>query len=522
MSEETESVIGTSEEVLNSKSKARQDIIDRINNADFTNFDVRPWKDPNSFRPIPGKQEQFIMSDARITIYSGGSGTGKSEALVLDQLRHVHDPNYESVTFRRNTKSLKGAGGIFNKAGKVYKKLGAEQKLQDLRYDWPSGATSRYSHMEHGRSTAEEDHAGLEYASVYFDELHLFDKESFMFMLSRLRTNADMQPYIKATCNPAPKESIGGWLHEFLEGFYIDEYGYPIEENSGKIRYFITADDGRFVWADTKEELQVRYGFDCDPMSFTCITSTIIDNPVLCHLQPSYLQSLRNMGRIERERLLYTCWNVAPKGTGYFKREWVEFVDHADVPKRIKTVRGWDIAASVASELNSDPDFTASVRMSLCEDGYFYVENVDEFRARPAGVADAMLKTAIADSKNVPIVLPVDPGSAGLIAHQHLARPLILKGFKIKKERNSKSKLDRFSGFSNAAENGLVKIVRGNWNDSFISQLENFDPSRRRQHDDQLDATSSAYNYLTSGKKSIEKFKMNPASLTKANQFGGF
>lgn len=81
---------------------------------------------------------------------------------MLDQLRHVNNPNFESVTFRRNTKSLKGAGGIFNKAGKVYKRLGAEQRLVDLMYRWPSGATSRYSHLEHNERTAEEDHQGLE------------------------------------------------------------------------------------------------------------------------------------------------------------------------------------------------------------------------------------------------------------------------------------------------------------------------------------------------------------------------
>lgn len=90
------------------------------------------------------------------------AGSGKTEALVLDQLRHTKDPNFESVTFRRNTKSLKGAGGIFNKAGKVYKRLGAEQRMVDLMYRWPSGATSRYSHLEHNERTAEEDHQGLE------------------------------------------------------------------------------------------------------------------------------------------------------------------------------------------------------------------------------------------------------------------------------------------------------------------------------------------------------------------------
>jgi len=85
---------------------------------------------------------------------------------VLDQLRHIHDPKFESITFRRNTKSLKGAGGVYNKAGAVYMKLGAEQRLADMLYRWPSGSVSRYSHLEHGRSTAEANHAGLEYSAI--------------------------------------------------------------------------------------------------------------------------------------------------------------------------------------------------------------------------------------------------------------------------------------------------------------------------------------------------------------------
>jgi hypothetical protein len=84
----------------------------------------------------------------------------------MDQLQHINDPNFESITFRRTTKSLKGAGGIFNKAGKLYNKLGAKQNLSQLMYTFPAGSTARYSHMEHGVNTAEQDHAGLEYSAI--------------------------------------------------------------------------------------------------------------------------------------------------------------------------------------------------------------------------------------------------------------------------------------------------------------------------------------------------------------------
>lgn len=501
------------------KSTARARIKQIIADIDVSDFDATPWSDENIVRPLPGAQERFLMSDAQIVFYGGAAGSGKSEGLVLDQLSRIQDPNFESVTFRRNTKSLKGAGGIFNKAGKVYKRLGAEQKLVDLMYEWPSGATSRYRHLEHNERTAEDDHQGLEYSAIYFDEIGRFNRAAVFYMMSRMRSNAEGQSVMRATCNPEPLEAEGGWLHEFLDGFYLDDYGYPIPERSGVIRWFVSDDDGNLDWADDADTLRARHGIDCEPMSFTFIAANIADNLVLCKLQPGYLTALKNLGRVERERLLYGCWNVAPQGSGYFKREWVEFVDRKQVPKLLKTVRAWDLAASVVSEINTDPDWTAGVLIGVGEDGYFYVLNAVEALARPAGVQALLKETAQFDGKNCPVSLPQDAGQAGIIAFEHYARPLILSGFKVKRAKTRKGKLERFSGFSNAAENGLVRIVRGPWNEKYISQLENFDPDRKKQHDDYVDGTADGYNWLVTGRKLPDKFSFKPSGMTKVNQF---
>ena len=304
-------------------------------------------------------------------------------------------------------------------------------------------------------------------------------------MLSRLRSNADgLDAIVRATCNPEAKESEGGWLHEFLDDFYLDEYGYPIPERSGVLRWFISDENGNLAWGDSKEELQARYGLDCDPMSFTFISAQIYDNKVLCKLQPSYVSALKNLGRVERERLLYGGWNVSPTGSGYFKREWVEFVQAKDLPRMTKVIRAWDLGSSVKSELNQNPDPTAGVKIGVGDDGNFYVMSAKEILARPAGVEKLIHDTAEVDGKGCPVSIPKDPGAGGQVQFEHYARPLILKGYKVKKSKTHKGKLERFSGFSNAAENGMVKIVKGDWNDKYISQLENFDPERRRQHDD--------------------------------------
>lgn len=465
------------------KSEARRKIVEAINSLDVSKIDISKYTDPNVIRPLP-KQEEFILADQTVVIYGGAAGSGKSEAVVLDQLQHINDPNYESIAFRRTTKSLTGAGGIFHKFGKVYHKLGAISNKQELSYTFPSGAKARCGHLEHGQRTAEANHAGLEYSKIYMEELQTFDKESFMFMISRLRSNADMPAQIKCTCNPAAREQVGGWIWEFLEGFYIDEYGYPIQENSGKTRYFITDDNGQLHFAEHPDFLKARFGNEVDPVSMTFISALIIDNEPLCVLQPNYLKGLKNLNRIERERLLFACWDVSPEGSTYFKREWCNFIDRKDMPKLTKAIRCWDLAASVPSETNPNPDSTASVLMGLGEDGNVYIMNAMEFQMRPSGVLENILERAEMDGKNIPIGIPLDPAAAGKIAFDHYAKPLILRGYKVKKLKTRLGKLQRFLGFSNAAENGMVYIIKGDWNDKFVKQLEFFDPEKRRTRDD--------------------------------------
>lgn len=357
--------------------------------------------------------------------------------------------------------------------------------MSALKYTFKSGATARYSHMEHGVATAESQHAGLEYSAIYFDELHTFDRGSFFFMMSRMRSNAGIQSYLKACMNPCTKESVGGWLLEFLEGFYVDEYGYPIQANSGKVRYFVSDEDGNLDMADTEAELYVRHGNDCSPMSFTFISALIVDNPVLCKLQPDYLRALRNAGRIERERLLFGNWNVSQRGGGYFQKEWCNFIDRRNLPALVKVIRCWDLAAAVKSEINNDPDSTASTLMGMDSDGRVYIIDACDLIGLPKAVEEKLHDRATVDGKKVPIGLPQDAAAGGLIQFQHYAYPLMHKGFKVKKMKTSnKGKLERFLGFSNAAENGMVTIVTGDWNRKWIAQLENFDPERKRTHDD--------------------------------------
>lgn len=381
-----------------------------------------------------------------------------------------------------------------------------------MRVKFPSGATARFSHLEYDKD-AQDNHQGLEYSAIYFDELGRFSRYQFMYLMSRLRSNADSQSFIKATLNPEPDS----WILDFVE-WYLTPDGYADMEKSGKVRWFVSDEAGNLDWANDPDELRAKHGNDCDPMSFRFIAASIADNPVLCKLQPKYLTALKNLPRVDREILLYGNWFATPESSGLWKRSWCPLVNHKDLPRMKKTVRSYDLAVSQPSEANPNPDWTACVKMGLGEDGNYYILHCDQIRDRPAKVHQMIADYCKLDGKGTTCGLPRDPSAAGVVAFQTYAKPITLLGYKVKKNSTKGSKIDRFLPFSHASENGLVYMVKGDWNKMFISQLEVFDGSRSKK-DDIVDSCSDSFNFLNSNNQVPSNIKFNPDKYRKKNRF---
>jgi predicted phage terminase large subunit-like protein len=91
----------------------------------------------------------------------------------------------------------------------------------------------------------------------------------------------------------------------------------------------------------------------------------------------------------------------------------------------------------------------------------------------------------------VEIALPQDPGQAGKAQAHALVRAL--EGYAVRASLESGDKVTRFGPFSAQAEAGNVYVLRGPWNDTWFSSLENFPTAA---HDDDADATSRAFAAL--------------------------
>ena len=442
--------------------------------------------------PIPspqaGPQAQFLDAQADIAIYGGAAGGGKTWALLRETLRHMENPAFNAVIFRRNAVQARNPGGLWDEALAMYAELGAKPVQQRLEWAFPSGARVKFAHLE--RESTVLAWQGSQVPLICFDELTHFSRGQFFYMLSRNRGTCGVRPYVRATCNP----DADSWLAEFIAWWICQNTGLPLPARSGALRWMIRLGD-KIIWADSAAELTAAHGPDCAPKSVTFIASSLFDNKILMRADPGYLANLKALPRVERERLLHGNWKIRPAAGLYFRRAWVNVVDEA--PADLRLVRAWDLAATEKTDRN-DPDFTASVKMGLAQDGRIYVLHGLSLRKSPLHVQNAILNLAAQDGAATAIALPRDPGQAGKA--QAAALTALLIGHKVYARPESGDKISRFSPFSAQCEAGNVCFVRGDWNEEFFNQLEQFPDA---PHDDHADACATAFNYLTQARTPI-------------------
>ena len=440
--------------------------------------------------PQEGPQDQFLKSGADIAIFGGQAGGGKTWALLAETIRSVGVPYFDAVIFRREYTQIRAAGGLWDMACEMFYEWRGIPRENYLDWRFPSGARIRFAHMQHESDRFAWD--GSQITLICFDQLESFTWKQFIYMLSRNRSMCGIQPYIRATCNPDPDH----FLRSFL-GWWIDkDTGYAIEERSGVIRWFVNIDN-EIHWADTPEELRKQFGDDCDPKSCTFIPSSIYDNKILLKRNPGYIANLKALSLIDRGRLLEGNWNVRESAGMFFQRAWFEIVEAA--PADAERIRYWDRAATDESIAKGKGSRTAGVRMSKSRStGVFYIEGVERFQKSPLGVRASIKNVATQDGVPVMVGIEQDPGQAGKAEAEDQVRNLA--GFDATINTVREAKGVRAKPLSAQAEAGNVKLVRSDWNEAYLNELQNFDGSDKCVSD-QVDASSGAFHLLTNVKR---------------------
>ncbi|MCP1222421.1 phage terminase large subunit [Acetobacter orientalis] len=181
---------------------------------------------------------------------------------------------------------------------------------------------------------------------------------------------------------------------------------------------------------------------------------------------------------------LYQQHPVPAEGT-LFKTALINVQDA--LPASQHTVRRWDLAATT----RSTADWTVGVKMARLPDGRFAVLDIARLRADPAQVEAALLATAAQDGPQTGIILPQDPGQAGVAQARYLTGRLA--GYKVHTVRESGSKATRASPFASQVNAGNVVLLRAPWVPAFLEELAAFPTAT---HDDQVDAAAGAFTAL--------------------------
>ncbi|MBR1760247.1 MAG: phage terminase large subunit [Schwartzia sp.] len=439
-------------------------------------------------RPQEGRQEMFLRSSADICIYGGAAGGGKTFALLLEGLRHIDNKHFEAVIFRQSRPQILSAGGLYATSNEIYPHLGATSVITpNVQWRFPSGAKITFAHMYYEKE--KYGWQGSQIPLLMFDELVHFSEGQFFYMLSRNRSTCGVKPYIRATCNP----DVDSWVASFISWWIDSETGYAIPERVGVLRYFYRV-DGEIIWANTREELAEKYCISpqlCKSVTF--IPSNVYDNAALIKKNPDYLASLNALSFVERERLLMGNWKIRPAAGLYFGRGQTVIVD--SIPDKIIAIcRSYDLAATAITPDNKDPDRTASVLMAKMRGGMFIILDVVRVAESASQVRDRVRNTARSDEmvyKCRKITIPQDPGQAGKEQAESYVRELT--GYQVIICPVSNNKVARAEPFAAQWQKGNVLLMKGKWNDVFLTELEGFPDA---VHDDQVDAASDAFTTL--------------------------
>lgn len=482
--------------------------------------------------PQPGPQQRYMGSRAGITVMGGARGGGKTHGtfmrpLFVDNglpLGALDDPRFTGTFFRSEATSIRKPGGLWDKAKKFYRPLGATPNERDLVLRFPSGAAILFSGLDDV-----DKHRGNEYLWIACEEATQLDWSDFLALMrcNRPSGGCQIQPWIDLTCNPDPDS----WVFRLISWWIWPEShelaGFPRADRLDQLRYF-TIDGEEIVWIDevydgAPEDWRDDDGVPATSVAF--IPSTVDDNPALNETDPTYRSRLNSQRHVERMKERFGNW-LASDRTGIFARAYVRWIEPADAPTGMRQLRYWDLAATDRHGREELRNATAGVLAGLhtCRtcSGWRYVDEADpcpecnvnaatgspfvhpwqvpapqqimvvvdvQFGELGPGDVEALIReTALGDGVAVPVYYEEEAAASGKLTTHSLTQK-ILPEFNVFGDQPRGAKEARARNVAALAEHGLLWVVRDIRTQKLINQaLRDFPKAGR----DIIDAMSGA------------------------------
>ena len=175
---------------------------------------------PHEMHP---KQRDFLSRPELEVLAAGGTGSGKSDALLAAALQYATLPQYSALIVRRTFSELALPGALMDRSHQWLHNTDAHWDGQMKTWKFPSGARLQFGYIESEKDKWRYQGSELHFAGV--DEITAFPEQTALFLLSRLRKNGtDPIPLrYRATCNPDGIHMA--WVyHRYIESRSPDRF----------------------------------------------------------------------------------------------------------------------------------------------------------------------------------------------------------------------------------------------------------------------------------------------------------
>lgn len=185
-----------------------------------------------------------------------------------------------------------------------------------------------------------------------------------------------------------------------------------------------------------------------------------------------------------------------PLGGKMFYTERLHIESVAPVLRELKSIiRYWDKAGT-----KDGGAFSAGVKMTEDRKGRIWILDVKRGQWDSATREEHIKQTAQVDEGMTLTGIEQEPGSGGKESAENTVKNL--KGFKTFVERPTGDKAQRAEPFSCQVNAGNVYLVKADWNQAYINELQFFSLLNSK-YKDQVDASSGAFNRLTKPKPTV-------------------
>lgn len=173
----------------------------------------------------------------------------------------------------------------------------------------------------------------------------------------------------------------------------------------------------------------------------------------------------------------------APLDGGKIKREWFEIVDISDVPDNL--VKDMYIDGAFTDRTENDPTGLDICGYNKQTDTLYVFNALDEYMELPE-LLDLIPKHAEQFDLNRRSTIRIEPKASGQALRPMLRKLTVLNATEIKGKQVSEGKTGRVEACSPTMRAGKVKLVKGAWNNQYLTQLAIFPNGKHDEHVDNL------------------------------------